>query len=1142
MIPDKLLRLLGYNNLSVILEQERRHWLMKTDNNKQIQDQLTGDIFQGKVDNIGSDVILEAQKLPYKYDYTSEIKWGLSNADKILNVTNSAFPHSACVNGLLFARIISTNYPYAQDGQMQHNHYKIKFTNATECILPFGASPSSPEVYADRWIKTTTPPTLMILDNNTGKYSITRPLTFDAGVLNPVYYYPLSETLQPFDVTDLGYGEYELAAINDDGFIGYPLFWFTCDNSNIGSNLTFDANNINMRNEQIFFISNEGNASAYNAKIYTGIDGNNDATPDGTETLNYIIRCFCKSGDSFVGGIVDFSKSLDTSTIKLVNTSTQTEYTFAFMCSNNDSVRMSSDAPWEYNSSLAAYEIDMSYFDQNCIHGESLSTPLVSIFDVIFDPEVPFVKRSTDVGISGIRMGVSNISSDIYDKYPYNLNKWEGLPQWMNELEDGAMPEHLVMYAFHQPPTYDPDNPESMQGAGLILDPGKHKEDDSEDTTDNIGRVYILSNDDLEYKNNASTTYPKPARTAARMCDIPTSIAQLSGAMGISSSPIIDDRYVRTEASFNLEDKNRLYNTIGPRWVRPTALTANGNPVWSELGFPERFCFPGEQTLLAVDMKDHNDFRVVENLNPAVDPTMVALKSIDERGTGYAVADTGECVVGGFAFTYVVDTVGENGEVLTASILAPREPYESINLANFNLVDGRNITETYGTSPTSGTGRGLKISFVIPYDYFESILPKKGEYYNDLFAFVRLKDGLYEYQFEISEHSSATPKPGTWVKRTRISEFEVTSHRKSEGGIASNESYINSMIPNVVDAMPVTMKDDHVNISSIKVLQTSSFINVIDKTKTPVVPALRSEDADLDNVVDLCKWYCDGIFDRYNDGTSVVPLVAAGKNSEAIRAKLKELNLLRFDSYVVWRWIHPSDMYDYRFECGIVYRGFSNLFSTDTSTLLPTNKLTCDNFVHTNGNTTIVWDVPGIGVMMWVYDPTSTEKEDYFIDPETMDIHVLRSPMTYDKIDIRSVPDVETPKIVDNNNNFNFYVMTNNPDEVRATDTSVIYQQPEMTDLNLCQPSYPAGNEFLHGNWKLVFPRVSSYTLRDDYNHTKFIPKKMQIIKGRSISNVGAVYDEAGNDVSMKSLIVDEGTDKIRLRLFNSNTHTWEEV
>lgn len=99
-----------------------------------------------------------------------------------------------------------------------------------------------------------------------------------------------------------------------------------------------------------------------------------------------------------------------------------------------------------------------------------------------------------------------------------------------------------------------------------------------------------------------------------------------------------------------------------------------------------------------------------------------------------------------------------------------------------------------------------------------------------------------------------------------------------------------------------------------------------------------------------------------------------------------------------------------------------------------------------------------------------------------------------------------------------------------------------MTDLNLCQPSYPAGNEFLHGNWKLVFPRVSSYTLRDDSNHTKFIPKKMQIIKGRSISNVGAVYDESGNDVSMKSLIVDEGTDKIRLRLFNSNTHTWEEV
>jgi hypothetical protein len=214
MIPKKIMRLLGYNNLSVILEQERRHWLLKTDNKKQIQDKLTGDIFQGQLDNIGSDVIIESRKLPYKYDFTSEITFGLTNADKILTVTNSAFPHSAAVNGFMFARIISTNFPYV-DGGLDYNHYKLKFTNAVECILPFGASTTSSEVYADRWIKTTTPPTMLILDKDTNRYTISRTLTFAASVTNPVWYYPLSETLQPFTITDLGHGEYELDAVDD---------------------------------------------------------------------------------------------------------------------------------------------------------------------------------------------------------------------------------------------------------------------------------------------------------------------------------------------------------------------------------------------------------------------------------------------------------------------------------------------------------------------------------------------------------------------------------------------------------------------------------------------------------------------------------------------------------------------------------------------------------------------------------------------------------------------------------------------------------------------------------------------------------------------------------------------------------------
>jgi len=1141
MIPKKIMRLLGYNNLSVILEQERRHWLLKTDNKKQIQDKLTGDIFQGQLDNIGSDVIIESRKLPYKYDFTSEITFGLTNADKILTVTNSAFPHSAAVNGFMFARITSTNFPYV-DGGLDYNHYKLKFTNAVECILPFGASTSSSEVYADRWIKTTTPPTMLILDKDTSRYTISRTLTFAASVTNPVWYYPLSETLQPFTITDLGHGEYELDAVDDDGYIGYPLFWFTCDQSNVGSNLTFDSNNINARGEQIFFAANEGNATAYNAKVYTGLDGTNDATPDGTATSNYKVRCSCGAGNSFNGSSADFNKQLSTSVV-LVNDTTHTNYTIEFVCNPNDKLTMSKDAPWVYNTSLDVYEIELEYFDQNCLKGSSTDTPLVSIFDIHFDESVPFVKTSTDVGLAGVRMGSANLASDIYERYPYNLNKWEGLPEWMNELDANLVPEHLVMYAFHQPPTYDPDNPESMQGAGLILDPGKpesgvveyDENDEPIPQTDNIGRVYVLSNDDIEYHNNAKEQYPKPARTAARICDIPTSIAQLSGAMGISSTPIIDDKYVRTEASYTEVDKDKLYNKESGRWVRPTALTANGQPVWSELGFPEKFAFPGINTLLQVDLINYNDFREWENLNPEVDVLHVSIRYIHDAGSGYAVSDVGECIVGGYAFTYQINEVDDNGAVLSVDILPPQEPEGgTINIANLNLIDGGNTTDVYGTTPTSGTGSGLKISFVIDYDYFESILPKKGEIYPDLFAFVKEQDGLYQYQYEIYQSSTTVPKTGAWRKMMRVSEFEVTSIRKQDGGIASNESYINSMIPSL-DVLPVIMKDNNIDPQVLEVLQTASFINIIDKSKTPVVPAMPSETVDLDNVVDMCKYYCDGIIDSVNG----VQLQAADHTEEKIREKLQELNLLRFDSYVLWRWKEPTNLRNNFFEVGIVHNGFNNLFTTDTVTKIPSNELRCDNFVNTNGNTTIVWDVPGIGVMMWVYDPTSTEKENYYVDPETMDLHISREPMTYDKIDVRTdtgsqvIPIVEDERIM-------FNVMSNNPVEVDDETSSPIYQQPEMT--HIINANADATGKFLHGNWKLVFPRVNSYTLRNDETHTQFIPKRMQVIKGRNIPNVGAVYDKDGNDISMKNLVIDEAEDGIHLRMFNSARKKWEEI
>ena len=1124
----KLYWMLGYNNLSIILEQERKHWLLKTDNKKQIQNALTGDIFQGMLDNLGSDVVIESKKLPYKYDFISEITFGLENADKILTIANSAFPHSAGVNGMMFARITSANFPYYESDNFQLNHYKLRFDNTEECILPFGASISSSEVYADKWIKTSTPPTLMLLDPESGLYSVELELSFDNAVTNPVWYYPLTETLQPLELTDLGGGSYELATVNTDNYIGYPLFWFTCDNSNIGPTLTF-TNNTNSRNEQIFFASNEGNASPYDVKVYTGVSGNNDGTPDGSSTSNYKIRCSCFNGDAFNHSDADFNRAIDPTSIKLLKN--VTEYPIGFVCNENAKVTMAANSAWTFVDD-STYEIDMDYFDQNCIYGGSTAA-LVPAFNVHLDESIPFAKASTDVGIAGIKMGSANIASDIYPKYPYNLNKWDGLPEWLTNMDEGCVPEHNVLYAFHQPPGYDPEDPTTMQGSGLILDPGKHQTE-AEPTTENVGRVYVLSNDAAEYVNNATEedSKKKPPRTAARICDIPTSVMQYVDVDNLASGPIVDPKYVRTEASYSSYDKNLVYNTLASRWVRPSVLKYQiENYIISvediDVDDIDMFAFDGPEQLNLIDMRFTN-FRETLNLNPVVDPLDVSISSIADGGSGYEVNDMLVCVIGGYGFTLQVATVDADGGITSFEGLG--RPDGPINLANFDIDPlSTGTTQPYSTSPLSGSGRGAKIRFVIA--NYTDLLQKPGEYFTDLFAVVRERDGAYIYNFIIDQSSPLTPKKGTWTKGVLISQYEVTSTEKSEGGVSTQESFINSILPSL-RVLPIVMKNDNEDTSEVRVLQSASFVHIVDTMKTPVVPKLTSEDENIpSNVVDLCKLHCDGL----------LRLRAAAKTNAAVYDALKEANAFRFDSYLIWRWVAPTNPNNKEFEYGVVYRGFNNLFTTDTETMLPTNELKCDNYVHVNGNTSVVWNVPGVGTMLWVYDPAYTKKEDYYINAETMELHVHRGDMLYDDIDIRQGSG-DVIKVVEDGV-FKFNVMTNNP-SIITSGSSPIYQQPDMTQIiNIDTSSAVVPAAYMpKGNWRLVFPRVESFTLRNDTTGTEWVPMRMQIIKGRYISDVGTVRDANNNDVSMKTLVMSDTSTGEELRIFNSATKTFEKI
>lgn len=1139
MNPNKLLRVLGYNNLSIILMQERRHWLMKTSANNQIQDKYTGNIYQGRVDNTGSDIIIESKKLPYKYDYTADIKFGLIHADDVLDIYLSALPHSASVNGLMYTRITSTRYEYDDD---KFGNYKIKFENAEECIIPFATSGSSSDVYAGKWLRTTTPPKMMVMNSVTRRFDITRVLTFDNSVTNPVWYYPLEESLQPFEIVDHTGNTYELAGVDDDKFIGDPLFWFTCDQSNVGSNITFDSSNRGSNDTQIIFIANEGTSTPYNAKLYVGIDGVNDATPDGSALSNYTIKVSPKSGE-FSNSSADFSKPLS-NIIIFDNTSTSTPYNITLGCNDNDKIFMCNDSEnWTYVDSTT-YEISMDYFEINNLHDHP-DNALTAFLSVSFDPAVPFVQETKEYGYAGMRFYAGNPAADTVERYPYNLNKWGGLPDWLSGEILGANPvqEHGIVYAMHNSRTSDPEDPETSQGSGLIFDPGLVPTPGSSDNSESIGRVYVLSNDDTEYHNNADNEselfYPKPARTAARICDIPTSAVQLTGAKGLSSTQVVDRKYVRTQTSYSVDDKDKLYNSLSSKWVKPSHLSSSAIPVYEELGLTNRFIFESYDELTRVDMYEQNDFRVIMNLNPMVDVSQVSLGLVSNSGEGYAENNTGLCIVGGSSFTYTVLSVDENGGVLTLS-LTPDEHVTEIPLMNFDFEENvPNVyTSYYGTSRIDGNGKGLKFSFRIDSDHLDSILPYKGEFFRDLFALVRENDGLFIYTYEIDTTSEMVPKPGHWVKGMKISEFEITSTDKQSGGIATQESFINSIIPNL-ETLPVTHASDNENMTSLKVMQTANCITVIDTDHTPVIPKNVSDDNIPSNVVDLCKFYCDGISQT----------VADDKTPTGVIDALTRHNKLRYDSYVIWRWADAVDPSNKIFEYGIISRGFNNYFTTDIKTKLPTNQLNCDNFVHFNPSTTIVWTVPGVGPMIWVYDPLSTIKETYRIDSETMDLEVIRNTYTYANIDVRNSNTNEVIKIVEDGK-YLWNIMSNNPQNVPFTpeSTDPLYQNPPMTQFTEvvvgASVSSTSPLHQLSGNWKLAFPKISSYRLSDDVTETHFIPKKLEVIKGRNINvqNTTKVFDEYGNDVSTKTLLIEEGSDSTRMKIYNSNMSRWDDV
>lgn len=1094
---------LGMSNIMMLLEQERKHWLLNTDKKKISQDKRTGDVFNGTIDNKGFSVVAETKKTGIKYDIIKNVSFNNNELNNVLKVDIGVFPYSNSVDGLLIERILSSQYTLASGDQV---HYKIKFENCKEVIIPMAGDTNSSSVYSFRWIKTNTKPTILLMDPLTG--TTTSEVTCNTkNTTGATYYYPLETTLQPLPVTSQG-STYTTSAVDSDAYIGYPLYWFTCNEFTNVAKFTL-TNDTTYPDRSYFALGNDTTLTNTTVNIYTGFS---EVEYPSNDLSDFKVQC--NAVDTFNNTNADFNAPLN-STFKLINTQTDVSYDFTLSSDCTYKLCMSRNVGWTYVNNTT-YEVSLDEFENDG------TDPLIAIFNITVTTSDSTSLKTTDTGAAGMAAKTTMYwSKNESNSYIEGLYEFDGLPEGLADRLNAG--EGVVVYAVHDTP--NATQADEKQTAALILDPGDvaaYSEDENVESED-LGRVYIISNDDIEYENNAKSEHPKPARTAARICDIPTSVVQLSNISGLAPTNVVDKKYVRSECSYDLADKERLYNTLKVKWVKPTDLDSEGNKIIDEIESEDNpFVFRSLDSLKKVDLVNHNDFRKLTNLNPMVDPDDVSVASIIEKGSGYAEGDQGIIIVGGFSFTYIVGEVNAAGGVLEVAV-GPSNVGE-INLSNFDMSEGTSgISSTYGSSPLTGEGTGLKIRFFI--DGYADILTKKDEIFEDLFALVSDSKGLWLYTYNINASSSETPKLGFWEQSIKISDYEDSNIKIRDGYLSLTDSYINSILPTTHE-IPVSLNETGKELTYVEACVTSSCINVIDKLHTPI-------NVEGDNFsVDINKFVTDGIQET----------AASYKTFESILNALKAENKLTFDSYLLWRWKSTTDPANKRFEYMIIRRSFNNYVSSDETSLLPENSLRYNKYVHTNSGTTVTWNVNDIGQMVWVYNPSSTTLEKYRNVNHRVKIDYVNS--TWDKIDIYNTSG--TPiVIVDENLRIKWNVATNNPYQTNydPDTTDEIYQQPEYVHLITIDANVSTINPNHNpiGSWTLVYPRSQNYYIRNNGTETNIDLVELDCVHTNSIPDVAVIRDRNGNNVNNSTFVIDH-SNTIKLKVFDAQSNTWKSV
>lgn len=241
-------------------------------------------------------------------------------------------------------------------------------------------------------------------------------------------------------------------------------------------------------------------------------------------------------------------------------------------------------------------------------------------------------------------------------------------------------------------------------------------------------RGYLISNDVAKYENNDETSYPKPGRTIARICDIPTTMIQLTNIPNYAPSILIDWNtsylpYVRTFCNYELIDIDRIRNNQYDTLVKYNNV---------ELVFPCGYDITNVLNNTGDRYKHKTNLSETLTLTFGVNGNTRMV--VNETGDGYDNGDTFKFNIGGRYFTgVVVESISGKPNVVTSN-----DTFNDINVSNLP-----NAITTYKTTTITGSGSGLIINLEIDNETWQDKQPTTTNDYND---------GLHLYQYDEYEH------------------------------------------------------------------------------------------------------------------------------------------------------------------------------------------------------------------------------------------------------------------------------------------------------------------------------------------------------------------------------------------------------